>query len=341
MTPGRPQRSRSSSKRACPAGTRQTSLHGSPGSRETASTDDSAVARIDNSRSGCYRARSVSKSDNTEVVVRRIVLLAVSFLLLAVPGARAWTWPAGGDVLGAFVFDSAHPYAAGQHRGIDIGAAPGEPILAPAAGSISFAGTVPGGGPTLTILTPDGYAVTLLHLGSLARRARGRGRGGPDGRSRRRRRLDLPRRQARLRPAGLPRPARVPAGPRRSRPRLSRRPHPRPRLHRHLCRSPAPEPAPVARSDSSTRPRRSAACGLRPAGPGVAGPGSCAAGRGAGRRSSRDGSRARPLADCGDPGGGPRSRAGAVRRTRSHPGARRPGAAFRGGSGCRPLAVRA
>ena len=100
--------------------------------------------------------------------MRRIALLAASFLLLAVPGARAWTWPAGGDVLGPFVFDRAHPYAGGQHRGIDIAAAPGETIVAPAAGAISFAGTVPGGGPTLTILTPDGYAVTLLHLGSLA-----------------------------------------------------------------------------------------------------------------------------------------------------------------------------
>ena len=100
--------------------------------------------------------------------MRRIALLAASFLLLAVPGARAWTWPAGGEVLSPFVFDPAHPYAGGQHRGIDIAAASGEPIVAPAAGSVSFAGSVPGGGPTLTILTPDGYAVTLLHLGSLA-----------------------------------------------------------------------------------------------------------------------------------------------------------------------------
>ena len=100
--------------------------------------------------------------------MRRIALLAASFLLLAVPVARAWTWPAGGEVLSPFVFDRAHPYAGGQHRGIDIAAAPGETILAPAAGSVSFAGTVPGGGPTLTILTPGGYAVTLLHLGSLA-----------------------------------------------------------------------------------------------------------------------------------------------------------------------------
>ena len=127
-----------------------------------------SVARIDNGKTGCYRARSVYNQDNTEVAVRRIALLAASFLLLAVPGARAWTWPAGGEVLRPFVFDPTHPYAGGQHRGIDVSAAPGESILAPAAGSISFAGTVPGGGPTLTILTPDGYAVTLLHLGSLA-----------------------------------------------------------------------------------------------------------------------------------------------------------------------------
>ncbi len=173
-----------------------------------------SVARIDNGRAGCYRAQFVYQSDNKEAVLRRIVLLAASFLLLAVPGARAWTWPAGGDVVGPFLFDRAHPYAGGQHRGIDIGAAPGEPILAPAAGTVSFAGTVPGGGPTLTILTPDGYAVTLLHLGSLAV---GRGAAVAEGQAvaaAGSRRLGVPRGAARLRSAGLSRPARVPAGPR-------------------------------------------------------------------------------------------------------------------------------
>ncbi len=63
---------------------------------------------------------------------------------------------------------SADEYAAGQHRGIDIGAAAGDPVRAPAAGIVSFVGPVPAGGRALTIQTADGYAVTLLQLGSVA-----------------------------------------------------------------------------------------------------------------------------------------------------------------------------
>ena len=72
-----------------------------------------------------------------------------------------------GPVLQAFVFDPAHPYAGGQHRGIDIGAATGDPVRAPAGGVVSFAGTTPGNGLTLSVRTADGYTVSLTHLGSL------------------------------------------------------------------------------------------------------------------------------------------------------------------------------
>jgi pyruvate/2-oxoglutarate dehydrogenase complex dihydrolipoamide acyltransferase (E2) component len=71
-------------------------------------------------------------------------------------------------VLQAFNFDPAHPYAAGQHRGIDIGAsAVGDPVTAPESGAVTFAGSVPTSGKSLTIQTPDGYSVTLTHLGSI------------------------------------------------------------------------------------------------------------------------------------------------------------------------------
>ena len=94
-----------------------------------------------------------------------VVLLCV----LALPAsARAWTWPVDGPVLRPFVFDPAHPYAGGQHRGIDIGAAEGTPVRAPADGTVTFAGSVPGGGKTIAIETPFGYSATLLHLGSIA-----------------------------------------------------------------------------------------------------------------------------------------------------------------------------
>ena len=100
--------------------------------------------------------------------MRRALLPAVLAALLLAPGASAWTWPAGGPVLQPFLFDPAHPYAAGQHRGIDLGGAEGSPVLAPAAGTVSFAGTVPSSGKSVTIETPDGYSVTLTHLGSIS-----------------------------------------------------------------------------------------------------------------------------------------------------------------------------
>jgi hypothetical protein len=96
--------------------------------------------------------------------MRWLVLL---LLLLFVPAAGAWTWPVQGPVLQTFSFDQAHPYDAGQHRGIAIGAGAGAPVLAPAAGVVSFAGTVPTNGKTLTIQTPSGLAVSLTHLGSI------------------------------------------------------------------------------------------------------------------------------------------------------------------------------
>src|SRR2546430_5953723 len=93
-----------------------------------------------------------------------IVLLFMIF----VPCASAWTWPVQGPVLQTFSFDQAHPYAAGQHRGIAIGAGAGATVLAPASGIVSFAGSVPTNGQTLTILTASGLAVSLTHLGSIA-----------------------------------------------------------------------------------------------------------------------------------------------------------------------------
>jgi peptidase M23-like protein len=97
-----------------------------------------------------------------------IVLLLLVGLLGGAQPAGAWTWPVSGPLLERFSFDATHPYAAGQSRGIAIGAADGAAVLAPAAGVVSFAGTVPANGRTLTIQTADGLAVTLTHLGALA-----------------------------------------------------------------------------------------------------------------------------------------------------------------------------
>jgi Peptidase family M23 len=81
------------------------------------------------------------------------------------PPALAWTWPADGPVLRPFVLGD-DPYAAGQHRGADIAGPANSPVRAPAAGVVTFAGTVPRGGRSVTVQTADGYSVTLLHLGS-------------------------------------------------------------------------------------------------------------------------------------------------------------------------------
>src|SRR4051794_18679400 len=103
----------------------------------------------------------------TEVVLemRALVFMIAVAALAGAPPALGWSWPVAGPVLMPFSVGS-DPYAAGQHRGIDIGAATGAPVAAPAGGAVSFAGTVPRGGKTVTIQTRDGYSVTLVHLGS-------------------------------------------------------------------------------------------------------------------------------------------------------------------------------
>src|SRR5512133_2849242 len=105
----------------------------------------------------------------TRTRASRLGAIGVLVFVLALPGrAAAWTWPAGGAILRTFSFDRAHPYAAGQRRGIDIGGSAGGDVVAPSGGVVSFSGTTPGNGLTLSIRTGDGDTVSLTHLGSLA-----------------------------------------------------------------------------------------------------------------------------------------------------------------------------
>src|SRR3954462_7464049 len=99
-------------------------------------------------------------------MARWIALVAMAAAFLPAT-ARGWTWPVEGPVLRPFVLGG-DPYLGGQHRGIDVGADTGTPVLAPAAGPVTFAGSVPGGGETITIRTADGYSATLVHLDSIA-----------------------------------------------------------------------------------------------------------------------------------------------------------------------------
>jgi len=100
-------------------------------------------------------------------VHRLLVSAATGFAALVLSGsAMAWSWPADGDVLRPFVLGS-DAYAAGQHRGVDVAGSEGSAVRAPAAGTVTFAGSLPTYGRGVTIATADGYAVTLVHLGSI------------------------------------------------------------------------------------------------------------------------------------------------------------------------------
>ncbi len=100
--------------------------------------------------------------------MRRLVAAGAVFATLAVvPAAGAWSWPVDGPILRPFSLADS-PYAAGQHRGLDIGAEVGARVVAPAAGTVTWAGSIPHGGRALTIATSDGLAVTLLQLGSVS-----------------------------------------------------------------------------------------------------------------------------------------------------------------------------
>ncbi|HEY6584300.1 MAG TPA: peptidoglycan DD-metalloendopeptidase family protein, partial [Gaiellaceae bacterium] len=94
-------------------------------------------------------------------------LSIVLFALTAPAVASGWSWPAEGPVLRGFDFGGAEYHEHG-HSGIDVGSPAGAAVSAPAAGTVSFAGWLPGNGRTATISTADGYAVTLTHLGALA-----------------------------------------------------------------------------------------------------------------------------------------------------------------------------
>ena len=96
--------------------------------------------------------------------MRRIVsVLVLLAAFAAAPAAHAWIWPAAGPVLRPFSLGPDR-YAGGQHRGIDIAAEPGSAVVAPVAGTVSFVGSIPGGGRAVTIQTPDAVSYTHLTL---------------------------------------------------------------------------------------------------------------------------------------------------------------------------------
>ena len=84
------------------------------------------------------------------------------------PKSTAWPWPLIGEVVTAYR-NGDDPYAAGQHRGVDIAAPVGTPARAVVAGSVSFSGRLPDGGNVVTLRSSDGeYLVSYLHLATRA-----------------------------------------------------------------------------------------------------------------------------------------------------------------------------
>src|SRR4051812_50113826 len=100
--------------------------------------------------------------------MRSLALTALFLLVPASPclAAGDWDWPVRGHVLTEFRNGDA-PYAAGQHRGVDIGAPVGTPVVSAAAGTVEFAGAVGSSGLVVSERTADGrYELSYLHLSS-------------------------------------------------------------------------------------------------------------------------------------------------------------------------------
>jgi Peptidase family M23 len=118
-------------------------------------------------------------------VLRKWIGIVCAAMLLAglgFPGlARAaggWRWPVRGQLITRYR-NGPDPYAAGQHRGIDVAAPVGAPVLAATGGRVRFAGLVGSSGLVVAVRTADGrYDTSYLHLSGIAVRAGARVRAG-------------------------------------------------------------------------------------------------------------------------------------------------------------------
>src|SRR5680860_1707830 len=89
----------------------------------------------------------------------------------APPAAATWTWPVRGEVATAYA-NAGGPYAPGQHRGVDLSAPTGTPVVAATGGQVRFAGLVGSSGLTVSIRTADRrFDTSYLHLATATVRA--------------------------------------------------------------------------------------------------------------------------------------------------------------------------
>lgn len=94
------------------------------------------------------------------------IAVSIAVAALCVPSAVAdgWRWPAPGKVVTPFSA-GADRYAPGQHRGIDVAAEPGTPVVAAVGGTVRFAGAIGTSGLTVSVRSADGrYDTSYLHL---------------------------------------------------------------------------------------------------------------------------------------------------------------------------------
>lgn len=96
--------------------------------------------------------------------------LIAALLTSSSPAAASggWDWPVHGQVVTPYR-NGDDPYAAGQHRGVDIAAPVGTAVVAAEGGTIEYAGVAGSSGVTVAERTADGrYTLSYLHLSSLS-----------------------------------------------------------------------------------------------------------------------------------------------------------------------------
>jgi hypothetical protein len=121
---------------------------------------------------GIHRARPEGAGGVVRPAFVALVAMAVAAALWAAPAmAETWVWPVRGEVATDYR-DAGGPYAAGQHRGIDLAAPTGAPVVAAVGGLVRFAGPVGASGLTVSVRAAGGRLDTsYLHLSTATVRA--------------------------------------------------------------------------------------------------------------------------------------------------------------------------
>ena len=94
------------------------------------------------------------------------MIVAMCAVLWAAPSAWAsddWRWPVRGSVATVYENDNARPYARGMHRGIDIAAGVGTPVVAARSGTVTYAGALGAAGNVVAVRAGP-YVTSYLHL---------------------------------------------------------------------------------------------------------------------------------------------------------------------------------